>query len=898
MAKKKYRISKPNVLGGSVSPNKDTIPVMADGGQAATDQDQMQAFMLSVYNLFKEGMTEEDVELQLISQNIPYDFVQKAITTVKKYMESIGEINEPVEPNTNFSGIETPEPSEEESALKQKNDQLMASYGEQSQEAALEEDEDDLIFQDNPYMKKGGKVSRKKFMKNILKRFEEGGAEQPALKSGPKKDTLEKDVEKATKGFISAVQGKAKESLSKEIYKLSEQSGDPKLQEMLMSGNQQQQPMQPMAREGMMVDDDYCQCEDGSYSPECCSADVRDYVETESDRYNQQMMEYGDDPSKIGRNLVTERDTELIRNYMGANEIESFEKTPTKGFYKGLRLLDYTDMDGVDVNKEYSRAYLNKLYSEKDPRIMAKLQGLDAALEGESNNSDIPAAGDRYYPPKQKYGGDKPLLYGSKRTQPVDGFEGNTDLGLSYGSQTTQPIDGFEENTNLGGPYGSQTTMPADGFEDNTDLKYGYGGMQYANKGLEAVKNNPKKGQHMASFLMNNPIPTEEEDVNIKIDPEYGEVVYKDKYVNMPYQSYGLRDLLFPANRSLGYRPKYYVDPRLGKPVARDVYGRTLLGGKKYIDYYEMPDEDFDPEILRRKDINKRARQGNRAIRRTLRGKGPISNALERLENVVNTGLQVEEEVADEQQSPTRKELRQMRRKTNPNPLKTKLNEIYYGNSFNKPVDAVRNMFGFEEGGQTLDTYALGGFDPTSMFQIRQNIDDEVNRQLDDPNFYENNQKIIDETFEGPQPYEEYEDNMEGPPMLDDKKKKKVIGVKNKDKMGIMGGQEFLNPFNAISNRALGAVENVQSSKAANKILVDSTDPMNMYQPETRQDKGDFDIYGNFRANEQGFIGSTNNPGMTMSKYGGPTYQKGAIVEMDANELQQFMEAGGQIEFL
>ena len=210
MAKKKYRISKPNILGGSVSPNKDTIPVMADGGQAATDQDQLQAFMLTVYNLFKDGMTEEDVELQLISQNIPYDFVQKTITTVKKYMESIGEINEPVNPNTNFSGIETPEPSEEESALKQKNDQLMASYGQQSQEAALEEDEDDLIFQDNPYMKKGGKVSRKKFMKNILKRFEEGGAEKPDLKSGPKKDTLEKDVEKATKGFTSAVQVKLK----------------------------------------------------------------------------------------------------------------------------------------------------------------------------------------------------------------------------------------------------------------------------------------------------------------------------------------------------------------------------------------------------------------------------------------------------------------------------------------------------------------------------------------------------------------------------------------------------------------------------------------------------------------------------------------------------------------
>jgi hypothetical protein len=833
MAKKKYRVSKPNVLGGSVYPNKNKIPVMADGGQAATDQDQLQAFMLSVYNLFKEGMTEEDVELQLISQNMPYDFVQKAITTVKKYMESIGEIVEPVAPNTNFSGIETPEPSEEESVLKQKNDQLMASYGKQSQEAALEEDEDDLIFQDNPYMKKGGKVSRKKFMRNILKRFEEGGAEQPALKSGPKKDTLEKDVEKATKGFISAVQGKAKESLSKEIYKLSEQSEDPKLQQMLMSGDQQQQPMQPMAREGMMVDDDYCQCEDGSYSPECCSPDVRDYVESEYDIYNQQMMDYGDDPSKISRNLVVERDRDLIQNYMGANEIEGFEVIPNRGFYKGLPLLDYTDMDGVDMNKEYSRAYLNKLYSEKDPRVMAKLQGLDAALEGENDASDIPAALDRYYPPKQQYGG-----------------------------------------------------------------------MQYANKGLEAinneVKNNPKKGQHLASFLMNNPIPTEEEDVNIKIDPEYGEIVYNDKYVNMPYQSYGLRDLLFPANRSLGYRPKYYVDPRLGKPVARDVYGKTLFGGKKYIDYYEMPDEDFDPEILRRKDINKRARQGNKAIRRTLRGKGPIANALEKLENSVNIGLQVEDEVKDETPSYTRKQMREQRRKSNPNPLKKKLYEIYFDNSFDKPVNAVKNMFGLKEGGQTLDAYALGGFDPTSMFQIRQNIDDEVNRQLDDPNFYENNQKIIDETFEGPQPYEEYEDNMEGPPMLDeeDDKKKKLIGVKNKDKLGVMGGQEFLNPFNAFSNRVLGGIENVQSSKAANKILVNSTDPMNMYKAETRKDKGDFDIYGNFRPNEQGFIGSTNNPGMTMSKYGGPTYQKGAIVEMDANELQQFMEAGGQIEFL
>ena len=346
----------------------------------------------------------------------------------------------------------------------------MEAYKQQSMDAAMsdegEEESDELLYRENPYMqmggfnpmqqqenpqqkteqedssfvpyypnieffgggqekvfmKKGGKVSKKQFMKNVLKRFEEGGPKETPLTSAPKKDTLEKDVEKVTKGFVSAVQGKAKESVAKEMHKLAEESGDPKLQQILMSGNQQQQPKQELGG-----------------------------------------MQYADDGAIVDPG--------------------------------GQTYQEYIDW-----------------YNTEDPK-----------------NPFNPAT--------------------ESKAPPMSEEEFNAAYGES----------------------------------DETDI--------------------------------------------------YGRTVYRDKYVpssqNYGY-GYGIRDMLFPANRFMGYRPKYYVDPRLGKPVARDVYGKTLFGGKKYIDYYEMPDEDFDPEILRRRDINKRARQGNKFLRKALKGKLDYKDILNR----------------------------------------------------------------------------------------------------------------------------------------------------------------------------------------------------------------------------------------------------------------------------
>ena len=160
----------------------------------------------------------------------------------------------------------------------------------------------------------------------------------------------------------------------------------------------------PMARKGFAMANDYCPCEDGSYSKECCTTDVIQYVDREYDLYKQSMKDYGDDPSKINRSLIVERDMDLINNYMGANEIEGFSLIPDSGFYKGLRLPGHGRETQMD--KGYSRAFLNKLYSDNDPRIMQKLQGLDEAVENETWEGGS-AADDRYYPPKfkQQYGG-------------------------------------------------------------------------------------------------------------------------------------------------------------------------------------------------------------------------------------------------------------------------------------------------------------------------------------------------------------------------------------------------------------------------------------------------------------------------------------------------------------
>jgi archaellum component FlaC len=73
MAKKKYRISKPNLMGGSVSSDSKQIQNMALGGNAVGNNEQIQAIMKTIYDLFKQGMTKMDIENSLLGQGMPYE---------------------------------------------------------------------------------------------------------------------------------------------------------------------------------------------------------------------------------------------------------------------------------------------------------------------------------------------------------------------------------------------------------------------------------------------------------------------------------------------------------------------------------------------------------------------------------------------------------------------------------------------------------------------------------------------------------------------------------------------------------------------------------------------------------------------------------------------------------
>jgi hypothetical protein len=899
MAKKKYRISKPNLMGGSVSSDSKQIQNMALGGNAIGNNEQIQAIMKTIYDLFKQGMTKMDIENSLLGQGMPYEFITQSINVVEKYMVGTGEYDpEEEEPSPLSNGLPS-ENAKQPSQLSQQQDAQMEAYKQQSMDAAMsdegEEESDELLYRENPYMqmggfnpmqqqenpqqkteqkdfssvpyypnieffgggqekvfmKEGGKVSKKQFMKNVLKRFEEGGPKETPLTSAPKKDTLEKDVEKVTKGFVSAVQGKAKESVAKEMHKLVEESGDPKLQQILMSGNQQQQPMQPMAREGMMVNGDDEPIA-GQYPMTEAEAEANAFYPTTTGEYPNPL-------DRLSRSTPSLAERIAKANSLTQNTMTEAERAAK--IYEGYDNRNIQEYDR-DINAE------NKYTAAKNAQRAALEKMYLNALRAKPEERRIQ---DSMYP-KQELGG---MQYAD------DG------IIVDPGGQTYQEYIDWYNTEDPKNPFNPATESKAPPMsEEEFNTAYG---------------------------------ESAETDI-------YGRTVYRDKYVpssqNYGY-GYGIRDILFPANRFMGYRPKYHVDPRLGKPVAIDVYGKTLFGGNKSMYYYEMPDEDFDPEILRRKDINKRARQGNKFLRKALKGKLDYKDILNRTSTRGRNLDDAGNDMGVDPKKPSRRETDKqglfasdptwneenweeygkkgqrkalqdyrfdkedynMRHKLSPNYEIYNTKERPRIEGFkNKVKGAIQKINPFKEiGGESLNKFLLGGFDPTEPYKDPY----AYNVEMDNPSDEMINSDI--ESFKGAQ------NAIDG----SDDEKRKLFGIKNKDKLGIRDGK----PFNAIANwlgeRGVGI---------ANKYIADKQEASYMAQDKNMKeegqsfkDKGDYDIYGNFRPNEEGFIGSANNPGMTGSRVG--FTQKGGIAEgevreMTLAEIQAFMDAGGKLEFL
>jgi hypothetical protein len=143
-----------------------------------------------------------------------------------------------------------------------------------------------------------------------------------------------------------------------------------------------------------------------------------------------------------------------------------------------------------------------------------------------------------------------------------------------------------------------------------------------------------------------------------------------------------------------------------------------------------------------------------------------------------------------------------------------------------------------------------------------------------------------------------------------------VIQEKRGKRIGAIGGEELVNVFNNVGIRyPVGIANNIQKNNQNFQLELDNQDPVKMMGSTTQIDEGDTVVLGQrvgqFR---DPYAGQTRNsrstfgnfPGDTVvSKYGGfmqdggsSGYKVGQTVEMEPRELEQFLAAGGEVDYI
>jgi hypothetical protein len=138
------------------------------------------------------------------------------------------------------------------------------------------------------------------------------------------------------------------------------------------------------------------------------------------------------------------------------------------------------------------------------------------------------------------------------------------------------------------------------------------------------------------------------------------------------------------------------------------------------------------------------------------------------------------------------------------------------------------------------------------------------------------------------------------------------VGVKNKRQtMRSVDPEAGVNAFNAGARGALGLFDRFTSAKREKNDLLDNVALNNIMAAATEKDRGDQVDYGSnlgFRTPEQGQDRSSRATfgNYAVGRYGGymqdggfsNTYQQDDEVYMSPEELDQFLAAGGQVEYL
>jgi len=110
---------------------------------------------------------------------------------------------------------------------------------------------DEPSYEDMSQMKNGG-MTKRKFVKSLLKKQEGGDTDDQPIGAGDREDTLTHEVQKRRSDFTSTLKQLNTKALGESIYENAMKLGDPKVMEMA-EGLVQKQPEMPMAQKGLIV---------------------------------------------------------------------------------------------------------------------------------------------------------------------------------------------------------------------------------------------------------------------------------------------------------------------------------------------------------------------------------------------------------------------------------------------------------------------------------------------------------------------------------------------------------------------------------------------------------------------------------------------------------------------
>ena len=124
-------------------------------------------------------------------------------------------------------------------------------------------------------------------------------------------------------------------------------------------------------------------------------------------------------------------------------------------------------------------------------------------------------------------------------------------------------------------------------------------------------------------------------------------------------------------------------------------------------------------------------------------------------------------------------------------------------------------------------------------------------------------------------------------------------------------GEAAVNSFNTLASGALGMFERAKNARKEKDMLLDTFDPMNNVVASNLTDTGDYTDFGSktgyFRYDQEGSDRNSratfgNFANSNAAQYGGYMQDGGYIddeeVYMTPEELEQFLAAGGQVEYL